>query len=253
MAAVCPLVRAQEHAAFETDSETPPQKLANARQIQAEIERFCLKPNFTQATCVHLKGQTRLDRGGLMGNLAPAFAASTAILKATEGVGTCYANLMDPKKPANWLEREIENDFTKLKCALAQKATREKLKDCQKACLATCVSSRILFFDKAYMPKLQTPRQAICSRHGVCRDFTNVALEFMQAQGLNAQVLTGTGYDIEDNEKVPFGPHAMIGININKKLYVMEPQHTDCTFEDSDFAKAHRAPTIEYLENTKPQ
>lgn len=100
----------------------------------------------------------------------------------------------------------------------------KKLLPCQKACVAVCISSKLLDYDPSTFNHIcvrRTMDGAIETQTGVCRNYAQIGDDLMEAFGL-------------DTKKVYGDDHAMNLVKLDGIWYQIEPQDDSCTFYYND-------------------
>jgi len=116
--------------------------------------------------------------------------------------------------------RAEELIFDQLLSDLKQTAKKGNLSECHRACLATCMSSRMLTYDDSTRFDSVRGGAAVLNGTGLCTHFSQLADEFMAAVNIPSKLVYGIGSHGE--------AHAAIGGEIGGEEYWKEPQNTDC-------------------------
>jgi hypothetical protein len=215
-----------------------------------QIFNECLNPSYQNVSCRYEDSTTplQISKTFSIGVAVLDDDAGTAIDTIKEAVWGA-SRLLNPDQSQHkaWIAYQNAQDWAK------RKAQRENLKDCQKACLATCISSKVM--DEGSQLNIQNARSAIETESGVCREFTAVAVDLMKSFGLDASYAAGSDKEWDDNDEVfrSQGAHVIVSVKIDGKNYLMEPQNPECDFYNPNFTGQHKDEKNSYLEGTAPK
>ncbi len=213
--------------------------------------KSCILRSQKNAACVHTKDGNPLD---ISSQAYEAFYDSsyTAMYGAVGVVarGISMARVaVDPENAPYWKRYNSELNYRTLKKYAGIRAKKDQLEPCQKACLATCISSKIMEYDDRNLPTHW--REGIGREKGVCREFSAMAVDLMKSLGLQAETITGVAYEINQGLRPKrIGGHVMVKVNLPQGPFIMEPQSASCEFFDRSFSKVARKFEAELL-NTR--
>ncbi len=138
-----------------------------------------------------------------------------------------------------WKRLNSKYNYDALKRWALYRANRDGMEDCQKACLATCISSRIIKYDDRN--RITNWRDSVEREAGVCREFSAIAANIMKHLGLKARVLEGEVHAVSDGQVPELeGGHVMVQVQLPNGTFHMEPQNDSCEFYDNKFTKEKR-------------
>jgi len=136
----------------------------------------------------------------------------------------------------------IRGLYSNMKDKAKKLAKDKKLNTCQKACLATCISSRAIDYDHSLVNQAcvrRTKDGAIETQKGVCRNFAQISHDIYKYLGVKTKKIFG------DN-------HAINIVKIDGQWYQMEPQDPTCSFYYNDKKKlVEDGATRELINNMK--
>ena len=200
-----------------------------------DIRDSCLLPKYAKTVCKYYPNRTPIKRTPVLdfcGEKAFSHGVVPLTRWAKEGIWA-VSLLGAPEQTRYWEEFEISKDYKSLKLQLLRKSKKEKLLSCQRACLATCISSKIIEYEDG-MP--QTCIGAIQSGSGICREFSLIAADILNSLGVSASDFGGVAYEAHEGKKIPGGKHRMLRVRIGAKTYLMEPQDSSCEFYNAEFS-----------------
>ena len=145
--------------------------------------------------------------------------------------------MVEPDQEHYWQDHSIGKDYVRLKKSLAKKAKREDLRSCQKACLSTCVSSKIIEYSQELKNQFSTTEGKIESGKGDCKGFSAIADDINYALNLTSQIASGDLYQRTDTSLELVGGHMQVMVKIDGEHYLMEPQSNLCQFYPINFSK----------------
>jgi hypothetical protein len=138
-----------------------------------------------------------------------------------------------------WKRLNAQYNYESLKRWAKYRADKNGMETCQRACLATCISSRMIQYDNAN--RITSWRDAIEREAGVCREFSAIAANLMQSLGVKARVLEGKVHSIIDGQAPDYeGGHVMVEVSLPNGKFIMEPQTDSCEFYDKSFSTGKR-------------
>lgn len=246
-------------------------------KLLQNMKQECLQTSFKWQSCHYFANWVILKDI----DTDPASDASYYLQDDEQGESFNNASIFlgDPYSINNKVCRVLStrvNFFLLIKNLLA-KTKKEHLMDCQKACLATCVSSKIIkysyilkeqktgnpildmqmeyFKQQGYLPRVYelkpnvneklTGLGAIEKGEGVCRQFSYIAVNLMRSLGLEAEEVVGHPNFTSEYR------HEVVKVKINEENYLMEPQDDLCNFYPVGAKVDKNNPNkMSYLENT---
>ena len=220
---------------------------------EKDIYAHCLKPKFQTAHCAYFPHRTPLlvDSKVMKAMFVSVDIQNKTYDAVSDAAKSCAVYAFVPKDEAYWIQQEIETDYARLKCTLAAKKKKERLTDCQAACVATCISMRLIdYVDGGH----QSAKAAVCSGKGTCREFSSIAEELLRSMGLDATRAFGTLYDERPDSKKEVVGHVMVQVTLDGKPYLMDPQDDACAFYSPKFNPnpSRQLDQVEYLQETAP-
>ncbi len=219
-----------------------PDSTSSPDERYVDAINHCLKKTFKQMQCNHLVDGNTLDLDGRLGQLGyrlqyNIYHQERAILR--QGKSFLRAVVTSSEDASYWQEASNSGSYAVLKKFAIQKAKKENLQSCQRACLATCISSRLLKYNNENRPHHLL--DGLGRLEGNCREFSSMANDLMRAMKVDSSVVVGRNYKIKDGERPEdSGAHAMIGLSLKGEEYIMEPQNSGCVFYDTSFSHQRR-------------
>jgi hypothetical protein len=217
------------------------------------VAQNCLLTRFDTMECTHVSGSSplkpsnpfaqafyKLGHNGVIG-------ASSGAFRWLEG---SVMSLREGEDPDYWEMREAELGFEALLDFARRKAKREGLRDCQKACLATCIASQMITYGAPQAR--QSWRASLRRGEGVCRAYADIANVAMREMGLRSKTVAGTGYETGSGgrgQKYSMGGHVMVQVKLQDGEFLMEPQVNACEFFDVTFRATEKPWTYIELKN----
>ncbi len=187
------------------------------------IKKECLLKNYQAVSC-KFGIQDDFSHGNVLISALREFHRLTATAEriSVSGMWGAISYFINPNIESYWDYYQVGQDYDGIKSLMYAKAQREDISSCQAACLATCVSSKLIRYSTA-MLKLhyQTARDAIERREGDCKSFSAIAEDLMTDLGLYAKTVWGF---------TSGGGHAMVKVFLDNKWHIMEPQNSYCEF-----------------------
>jgi hypothetical protein len=196
----------------------------------------CFKKSFQDLKCQRVVNGNPLRKDKSLGQLRYVFeyGAVDAGLGRWERNKSLIQGFWDAENASFWGEVENENSYQLLKASAVRKAQKENLQDCQKACLATCISSSLLKYNDESRPHHLI--DGLGRLEGNCREFSAMALDVMRALDVESDPVVGKNYKInEDQKPVESEQHAMVQVFLDGVEFIMEPQRNACEFFDPEF------------------
>ncbi|MBK26786.1 MAG: hypothetical protein CME70_22485 [Halobacteriovorax sp.] len=221
----------------------------------ADIVNNCILKKFNKKRCKYYKNNTPLDVSStseLVEGVNHGVNSTGRVIKTGfNNIAAFYGGGSEK----DFQNAKINQDYDRILKFSKAKITNESLSTCQQACLATCISSRLISYRRTVAGNYQTCRGALESGGGDCKSFANLANDIMEYFGLTVQTDWGDQYyrDEEKKEHMKGAGHAMISVWIDDKPYLMEPQSRSprCEFYDRNFKKEFRKVEEEYLQKVK--
>ena len=224
--------------------------LPSILHAQARFERaaqFCLKKNYRKVACEHIENENVLFipilHKAINKSVQDKLYAGVRKLR----VAKRFVDVtVSPDLDRVWDAYSIQLDYENFKRRIKAKASNERLKACQKACLATCISSNLI--SPEHHP-FDNWRDALEKGEGSCRSYTGIAVDIMKDLGLKAKYTSGLSESNDDypnhNDRAFRTSHAMVKIKLKYEDYLMEPGSDSCEFYDADFNRdPHKKLTV---------
>jgi hypothetical protein len=193
------------------------------------IERECFQKDWSQEVCglttrpeyipgpVSLASEPLFDllytfassisTSGL--ELSPTWQANTSGDNTTCALGVC----------AGKYHTQGEAIIAVMTRRILETADKKPLRECQKTCLATCVASRLLTYEKS--PTLQAASESFAAYtgRGACTEYSRLADRFIGTIGIKSWTVSNLNI-----------AHQYIGVEVEGQYLYFDPQHRGCTF-----------------------
>ncbi len=236
---------------------------AKTRTTMQTIVDDCLSKNYARMVCDYRRNETPIKITKwrqASGKTLNAVVSGVSTIR--EVSATLYTYLLNGKNEEYWKRDDRWRQYKALRDLMIRKVEREKPLDCQKACLATCISSKIIkmmdYSKKGNDESLLTywdGRRAIENDLGVCRQFSAIAEDLMESMGLKASYVEGYVYSGEvlgtSKYKKTGDQHAVVKVEIDNNSYLLEPQSDQCTFFESKWENLFEPIYSVYLQETQ--
>jgi hypothetical protein len=219
----------------------------SARAADAEDVKYksavdhCILQSQKATSCVEIVNGNPMDKTSVVADGAYDVAYDGVygtIGTVARGVSMAGV-LFDVENAPYWKRYNSELNYQNLKRFAAIRAKKDGLETCQRACLATCISSTLLEYDDRNLITHWT--EGVGREKGVCREFSAMASDLMRSLGVKSKTVTGMSYEIQDGQ-VPkkAGGHVMVEVALPQGNFIMEPQSSECQFFAADFSKDAR-------------
>lgn len=107
-----------------------------------------------------------------------------------------------------------------LKKDILEFSEKNKLSDCQKSCLALCVSANYIKYNGS---SFHSVKKVALTGEGICGSYSSFAVELLTTLGIKAQTAYGV---LNTNGKM--APHNWVSIELDNKSYYAEPKKSSC-------------------------
>jgi len=141
--------------------------------------------------------------------LSPIWQSDTSADNTTCALGVC----------AGKYHSQGEAIIAALTKKILETAEQKPLRDCQKTCLATCVASRLLTYEKSAVFQASSESLAAYSGRGACTEYSRLADRFIGSLGIKSWTISNLGIG-----------HQYIGVEIKGQYLFFDPQYQGCTF-----------------------
>jgi len=209
------------------------------RETLREIQISCMDESYEDIECKYEQNGSTLKRTPYVLERAIIGFGGVAVPKIGRFIkNTIWGStlLIEPEQESYWQDHQIGKDYVRLKKSLNTKAKREKLRSCQKACLSTCVSSKIIQYSREFKNQFSTVEGKVESGKGDCKGFSAIADDINYALSIPSQVTSGSAYERTDRSLEFLGFHQQVMVEIDGKHYIMEPQSSSCRFYPIKFS-----------------
>jgi hypothetical protein len=98
-------------------------------------------------------------------------------------------------------------------------AHSQNLRDCQKVCVATCVASRLLKYEKSLFFEFGPESVAVAMGRGACTEYSRVADRLIGDLGIKSYTVGNLA-----------SQHQYVWVQLDSGSYYVEPQYTGCAF-----------------------
>jgi hypothetical protein len=221
--------------------------LADARSSYNDrwlrVTRSCIVPSMQNVKCDYEENNAPFKKDSTVGQMVyqSGYGTSFRALGWARRSARVLGMLFDIEDSPYWDTYEARLGYKSLKNIAVNKAKRESLSSCQRACLATCISSYLIDYDDDNSMTHWT--DSVGSQTGVCREYAAIANDFMKSLKLKSKVVTGYWYENMGGTLQKEGGHAMVEVQLGRASYIMEPQDPFCTYYDPKF-RAQARPII---------